>query len=307
MVTQKKKILIVTFPQGGPFVWAQNLAKHLEKNGYEVKLFHGRYRHHIREQFKYYDIVHSVMPIPHPLTKKYVLTIHGNYKEETSLLAKILYPLTVLFASSTTMPSQFLQNKLQLRNVKIIPNGIDLPEKTKDSYALIGDKPAVGILTNFNFRRKADGLIHLAKIVRTILPEIKLVIGGSGEFFEEYKKKISEIHPNTDFWGHCRKEDLFSQIDIFAYYSLLDNQPLSLLEAMAFGLPVISNQVGAVEEVLTGKLENYIAKTDEDYENTLERLLASPEAREENGQEAKKIAQDFFWEKIVNKFITLYK
>lgn len=36
MVVKKKKILIVTFPQGGPRVWAENLAKHLRGRGFDA-------------------------------------------------------------------------------------------------------------------------------------------------------------------------------------------------------------------------------------------------------------------------------
>jgi len=215
-------------------------------------------------------------------------------------------PLTIRHADAVTVPSQFLKDALGIEKATVIPNGIDLPEKTKNDYRLTNAAPTIGILTNFNFRKKADGLICLAKIVRRISPEIKLIVGGGGEFFEEYKKIVLDIHPNTEFLGQCKKEDLFNQIDIFTYYSLLDNQPIAILEAMAFGLPVMSNNVGAVKEILTGKLENYIAKTDEEYGNLLKELLNSQEIREENGQEAEKISQKFFWEKIVKRFMEIY-
>lgn len=301
----RKKILIVTFSQGGPFVWAQNLAKYLEKNGYAVTLASGR-KEYFKQQFKYYDIVHSCVAVPNLLCKKYILTIHGNFYKE-KIIARPLFWLMLKRADQITVPSEYLKNTLAIKNSAVIPNGIDMTEKTKESYALIGEKPVVGILTNFNFRLKADGLIHLAKIVQAISPEIKIVVGGSGEFIEEYKKEILKIHPNTEFLGHCKKEDLFHQIDIFTYYSILDNQPIAVLEAMAFSLPVVSNIVGSIEEVLTGEMAKYIARTDEDYHKILRTLLDSQTAREENGKAAKEIARDFSWDKIVRRFIEIYE
>ncbi len=302
---RKKTICIITFSQGGPFVWAQNLAEHLKKNNFEITVAHGRMAY-FKEQFKYYDIVHSCVPLPNLLCRKYILTIHGNFKEEKHL-GRLFYPLIIKRANFVTIPSTFLKKALGVKKASIIPNGIDVAENAKDSYEIIGNSPAVGILTNFNFRKKANGTLKLAQIVKNISPKIRLVIGGSGEFFEEYKKSVLDIHPNAEFLGHCKKEDLFNQVDVFAYYSMLDNQPIAVLEAMTYGLPVLSNLVGSVEEVLTGNMENYIARSENNYEKILRNFLDSKEVREKNGQEAKKIARNFSWDKITQKFIQIYE
>lgn len=305
MVVKKKKILIITFPQGGPFVWAKNLAKELEKRGYEVTLASGR-KEYLKQQFKYYDIVHTCVPLPNLFCKKYVLTIHGNYKEEKHL-SRFLFPVAIWRANHVTIPSVFLKNKLGIQKARIISNGINLPEMKKNDYTLKSENPKLGILTNFNFRKKVDGILRLSEIIKNISPQPTLIIGGAGAFLEEYKPKILSIFQNVEFFGHCKKEDLFNEIDIFTYYSLLDNQPLAILEAMTFGLPVVSNNVGAVDEMLDGKMNNWIAKTDEDYRKILQTLLMSQKAREENGKESVKKSQDYSWDKTVERFIEIYE
>ncbi len=304
-MNKKKKILLVTFSQGGPRVWAENLAKHLKNKGYEVEIMFGR-KSYLIGQFGSYDIIHSCVSIPLVFAKKYILTIHGNYKEERHL-ARFFYPLSIKRADIVTVPSNFLKDNIGAEKALVIPNGIDLPEKTKESFSLINKNPIIGILTGFDFPQKATGVINLAKIIHSISPEIKFIIGGDGKFLEEYKNKVTAIHPNTEFLGHCQREDLFCQIDIFAYHSFLDNQPLTVLEAMAYGLPIISNLVGSIEEMLTGNLKNYIARTDEDYKKILEKLLDSEIERFENGKEAKKISQNFSWDKTIEKFVDIYR
>lgn len=302
---KKKTICIITFPQGGPFVWAKNLSEKLRKRGYKVTLASGR-KEYVKQQFRCYDVIHTCVPLPNLFCKKYVLTIHGNYKEEKHL-SRFLFPVAIWRANIITTPSRFLKEIINAKTAKIIPNGINIPEKTKNSYALKQGNPKIGILTNFNFISKSEGMINLAKIIQGISPQIELIIGGDGKFFEEYKRKILKIHENTKFIGYCKKEDLFGQIDIFAYYSFLDNQPLAVLEAMAFGLPVVSNEVGAVGEILGGGLKKYIAENEKDYEKILKELISSEKEREENGQEAKKISQEKSWEKIVERFIEIYE
>ncbi|MDP1833946.1 MAG: glycosyltransferase family 4 protein [Candidatus Moranbacteria bacterium] len=304
MSSKKKTVLIITFSQGGPYVWAQNLAKHLEKRGYAVTVIWGR-KAYLKQMFQRYDIVHSCVPVPNLFCKKYILTIHGNFKAEKHL-GRFFYPLIIQQADFTTTPSNFLKKTLGIKKILVIPNGVNIPETTKTTYDLDSKNPKLGILTNFNFRKKADGTVKLARIIEAVSPEATLVIGGGGVFFEAYKKTILEIHANTEFLGYCEKEDLFNRIDIFAYYSMLDNQPLAVLEAMAFGLPVISNVVGSIEEILTGQMEGHIARTDEDYQAILKKFITSKEERKRGGAEAIRIAKNFSWTKITGKYIKLY-
>ncbi|MFA7208803.1 MAG: glycosyltransferase family 4 protein [Parcubacteria group bacterium] len=304
MPSPKKTVLIVTFSQGGPFVWAQNLAKHLQKNGYAVTVIWGR-KAYFKQMFRRYDIVHSCVPVPNLLCKKYILTIHGNFKAEKHL-GRFFFPLIIKQADFVTTPSNFLKKTLGIKKAIVIPNGVDIPETPKAIHDLDPKNPKLGILTNFNFPKKADGTVRLARIVEAVFPEATLVIGGNGVFFEAYKKTILEIHADTEFLGYCEKEDLFNRIDIFAYYSMLDNQPLAVLEAMASGLPVVSNVVGSIEEILTGRTEGYIARTDADYQAILKKFIASKEERERGGAEAIQLAQNFSWTGITAQYIEIY-
>jgi glycosyltransferase involved in cell wall biosynthesis len=172
---------------------------------------------------------------------------------------------------------------------------------------LLRENPTLGILTNFHFKHKAEGLIHLANFIKRTSPESALLIGGNGQFFEEYKKKILAIHPNTTFLGHCKKEDLFRQIDIFTYCSMQDNQPLAVLEAMAHGLPIVCNNIGAADELLRERLDKYLAKDNEQYESILKMLINSEQERKTCAKLAQETAKKYSWGVLVERFISLYQ
>ena len=53
--------------------------------------------------------------------------------------------------------------------------------------------------------------------------------------------------------------------DLFLYYSVHDNFPIAILEAMALGLPVVTNDVGAVREMIRPGENGYITVSEEDY------------------------------------------
>ena len=70
----------------------------------------------------------------------------------------------------------------------------------------------------------------------------------------------------VSFTGHlARPEELLSQLDVFALSSDTEQMPLSLLEAMAMGLPVVATDVGDVRAMLPEAQQEFVvANADED-------------------------------------------
>lgn len=300
----RKTVGLITFASGGPFVWAKQMARELREHGYIVSLVTDK-KGYIVSQLRFFDIVHTCVPIPNILSTKYILTIHGNYREEKHL-SRYLFPLAIERADSVTTPSSFLKNTLELENSVVIPNGIPVPKQHKTNYSLLNTIPAVGILSNFHFKEKARGILQLAKLLNGINSASKLFVGGDGAYFAEYVPQIRDAHPNTEFLGYCQKESLFEKIDIFAYYSFLDNQPLAVLEAMAYGLPVISKDVGGIREIFSPTTDQYCLNTDTAYIHTLSTLLKSKNDREWCGKYGRQNAEKFTVHEMAKNYIRLY-
>jgi glycosyltransferase involved in cell wall biosynthesis len=71
----------------------------------------------------------------------------------------------------------------------------------------------------------------------------------------------------VNFTGQLAKEDwwkLASEHDIFINTTHFDNSPISVMEAMALGLPVVSTNVGGIPYLLTDK-ENALLVNDNDH------------------------------------------
>lgn len=288
---------------GGPSVWGYGLAREMHKAGKIIN---------IRETLDSYfgepfrrRIVHSTLPfVTKPFGIPYILTIHGNYRAEHNIWSH-MFPLAIKRADVITVPSNFLKTTLDLPNSIVIPNGIYQPRHTKIDYAFLDKNPTFGILTNFSFPEKSEGAIRLAKIIKNVSPASKLIIGGDGSHISHYKAKLDAVGIDYELLGRCNKEDLFNRIDIFSYYSLLDNQPLALLEAMAYGLPVISNSIGAIPEILIGELAPYLCNSEEEYCLRIESLM-NPDIRKSNGANARTRAKAFDWSVISTEWQRLY-
>lgn len=300
----KRLISIVTYPRGGPRSWSEGLSGALS-DIYSTRIVTGRLNY-IVSCLSRNDLIHSNVGLPFSYASRYVLTIHGNYKKE-KLLGRLSFPLAIQKAHIVTVPSYYLKKQLNLTNAFVIPNGIDYPPSGKTDYRVTEPSPVVGTLTNFDFPQKAEGIIVLAKIIREFLPAAKLLIGGSGTYLNTYRARTKQILPDAEFLGYCEKEYLFPQLDIFAYYSLQDNQPLALLEAMAYGLPVLSNNIGAVSEILTGPLSECLCQSPDQYAVTLSGLIKSIDARKYWGSQCRLKAKHYSWNIVAHQFMQLYE
>lgn len=89
--------------------------------------------------------------------------------------------------------------------------------------------------------------------VLSICPDSKLIIVGDGEMKTDIVKKVNEmgIENKVEFLGERYDiPELLSMADVFVLSSNSECCPMSILEAMASGLPIIATAVGGVREIV---------------------------------------------------------
>ncbi|NHK27500.1 glycosyltransferase family 4 protein [Parvularcula flava] len=139
-----------------------------------------------------------------------------------------------------------------LRNVTFVPNGIDTalfyPVGAKpDATFTIGTVGALRPEKNFALLIKAFADSGLAGRAR-------LIIAGDGSTLSQLTDIADKlgIAASVDFPGHIADPaELYRSFDVFAISSNTEQMPLSLLEAMASGLPVIATDVGDIATMLS--------------------------------------------------------
>ena len=99
---------------------------------------------------------------------------------------------------------------------------------------------------------KEKGVFELIEAFENInqkLKHVKLIIAGDGEAFEELKSRV-EKKENIELTGYVegeKKIELLSDADIYILPSYTEGLPISVLEAMLFGLPIITTKVGGLK------------------------------------------------------------
>lgn len=301
---------ILTPPRlGGPFYWARDLANSLNERGVKSKHIYQLRKLLLSPFYQDADIVHTTVPFPFKLWKRpIVLTIKGDYTIERNMWQRF-YPRTIAEANVITTPSQYLKQKLGLEKAIVIPNAL-FPQEFKVAQHEARDELNLVTVMNFYFPDKVKGLLNIIDILNKIQNRrFKYTIIGGGRYLDTIKHQIDETKVNVNFTGFLPDpKSALAASDIFLYYSYHDNFPNVVLEAMACGLPVITNNVGAVSEIIDNGENGYIAENDESYLEYLVNLLDAVDLRQKVGFKARQIVeQKFDWEKVIGNYIEIYK
>lgn len=124
------------------------------------------------------------------------------------------------------------------------------------------------------------------------------------------KTFASDASVPVTFTGKLSKEDwwqLASTHDIFMNTTHFDNTPVSVMEAMALGLPVVSTNVGGIPFLLTHEVDALLVD-DADVSGMVEaiqRLLAHPEETQQMALNAKHLVAQMDWQVVKKQWINL--
>ncbi len=144
--------------------------------------------------------------------------------------------------------------------ISVIPNSVTLPEKINTErknktiqftfLGLIGERKGV-----FDLLKAAKMLIEKGE-------KICLNIGGNGDIERLNKEIINlKLENNIRFLGWISEDErdlLLKKTDIYVLPSYGEGMPMSVLEAMSYGIPVISTNVGGIPELVVDKEAGYI-------------------------------------------------
>lgn len=170
--------------------------------------------------------------------------------------------------------------------VHLIPNGVDCSFwAAPESARALADRPPIILAVGRLHPVKGHDLLvrALPKAIARV-PGLRLVIVGAGGFRTELERIVESLglRAAVEFAGELAPDALrerMTQARVFVLPSRSEGLPLTLLEAMAGGLPVIAARVGGVPEVLVPGTGILIPPEDTDgLAEALSDLLLRPEA-----------------------------
>jgi len=158
---------------------------------------------------------------------------------------------TVARARSIVVPSGFLERVFADFGMRteIVPNIVDL-DRFSPASSLPGT-PHVVVTRNLEPIYDLPTAVRAFSAIRERYPNARLSIAGSGPLRGELERLAVSLGcaEAVRFTGRLENEqlpDLYRSADLMLNPSTVDNMPISVLEAMASGVPVVSTDVGGV-------------------------------------------------------------
>jgi glycosyltransferase involved in cell wall biosynthesis len=225
--------------------------------------------------------------------RPYVLHVHGGAfadyhrraaRPERALIRRTLSRACAVVAL-TPVWARRLEEISPCRTV-VVPNPVRLPERRAEPSRRPARVVTLGRLG------EAKGSLVLVRAFAALAdhPEATLILAGDGppEPVRALAKRLGvSDHVITPGWiGPEARDELLAGASVFVLPSRQEGLPLAMLEAMAFGLPVVVSPVGGVPEVVRDGREGWLVPPDDPAAVTraLGHLLADPVAATRMGQ-----------------------
>jgi L-malate glycosyltransferase len=202
---------------------------------------------------------------------KVVYTEHAKHSLSRVPKLRFFVRLAAPILSAISVISQDLkqfmveQVGLDAKRVEIIPNGVDLSrfggrkdESTTGEYLLPPDWNRDEIFLFGNVARFCEAkdhptLLKALNLVRQKHPQVRLILLGDGETREEIETNIRDMNLGGHVCLAGMRNDVPEQLscmDAFVLSSKREGVPMSIIEAMAAGVPVVTTNVGGIGEAV---------------------------------------------------------
>ncbi len=202
--------------------------------------------------------------------------------------------------------------------ITVLPLGLDLGIFTqtgrkagvfRKEFGIAADAPLIGIVGRITPIKNHPLFLHAAELILKQLPNARFVIVGDGEMRTETEALVDQLglRDAVIFVGWQKDvAHIYSDLDVMVISSINEGTPVTVIEALAGGCPVVATAVGGLPDLLDhGKLGRLVNdQSPEALSKALVETLASPP----DGREAQALMVDRYGiERLVKDLDGLYR
>ncbi|MBE6639340.1 MAG: glycosyltransferase [Ruminococcaceae bacterium] len=314
--------------------WHSPITERLEKAGIDIRYFQKKkgmdvsMMRHLYKLFKSEkpDVIHThryamQYAIPAAImagVKRRVHTVHSIAEKENRKFARKLNKLFYKFAgvtpvalSDVVQASIVKEYKLKEEKIPIVLNGINLSRcNPKREYSKDGNLKILHI-GRFSEVKNHKGLLKAFQILHQKYPDTELHLIGEGEL----KDQIAALAAQYDIAQEVRflgaKSNVYEYLheaDVFTLPSVYEGIPMTLIEAMGTGLPIVATAVGGVPDMLSDKETALLTAVDEnEIAKAFIELYENEALRRKLGENARAASGRFSSDVMAKAYISVYK
>ncbi|MCK9203384.1 MAG: glycosyltransferase [Bacteroidales bacterium] len=162
--------------------------------------------------------------------------------------------------------------------------------------------PAILYAGRLSKEKGVSDIRAIFSMVRLIIPEMQIIVAGTGPCEEELKQSI----PDALFLGWVNHEampSLFHSADIMLLPSRFDTFSCVTLEALSCGLPVAAYNTKGPKDIIQDSVNGFLAETPEELAGKIIGYFLFPDLRLKMKKAARLRAEDYHAEPIMDKLL----
>lgn len=263
--------------------------------------------------------------LAHCLRKPYILQFHSrhlikwaeHYRFRKQMVNSILgraCAILVLYEQAIAEVRKLSGNQ----SIFVLPNPVDVRDQEFLSIKHKQEEVNVLFLGDISPEKGVRDLVSAISSVAASLncddPVVKLNLCGQGDTKKlKHKCKQLGVSDLVEFKGPVvgdEKDQIFERSDIFVLPSHSEALPVSMLEAMSHGLPIVATEVGGIPEIIEhGKNGLLVPIGDvESLASALTKLIKNPQRRQKMGKAAyQQVKENFNQQLISDKLSSIYR
>jgi len=241
-----------------------------------------------------------------------------------NFLRRRLVPFVDRFIPVSEDLQRWLKNVVRIPAAKtqFIRNGVDTDRFAAAGQAAATGSPwgpsdfVIGTVARVQDVKNHRGLVEAFVRLRELLPaqreHLKLSIVGDGPLLPALREQVAQAGLQDAVWLPGARADIAALLHTFSVFclpSLAEGTPVSMLEAMACGLPVVASRVGGIPEVVSDGEHGFLppAGDREALALALARYAADPALRRAHGAAGRaRVQSGFSMATMLSDYTALY-
>ena len=210
-------------------------------------------------------------------------TVHGwSFHEQMHPALRMMYILleklayrysdAIIFVSKKDIELGKNSGILSKENYHLVRSAIPIDKFQRSLYSrsvnrenlgIPHDVPVIGNIGRFSAQKDPLSWIKVAKLVHAILPDCQFLLVGDGPLKLTVETEIQRTgFPEKFIMTGIRRDvpEMLSAMDIFLITSLWEGLPRVIPQALSMGLPVVSNHINGIEEVVIDGRTGFLAE-----------------------------------------------
>jgi L-malate glycosyltransferase len=245
--------------------------------------------------------------------KRVVLHYHsGEAAQHLDGWGPLVHPWLRL-ADEIVVPSEYLRGVFARHGyrARVIPNVVDTSSFRFRPRPRL--RPHLVSTRNFEAHYRVENTLEAYAIVKRRHPDATLTLAGYGSLEGRLRARASALGAlDVRFCGRVEPESmprLYDGADIFLNSSVVDNQPVSVLEAFAAGLPVVSTATGDIGRMVRHGDTGCLVPADhpEAMAAAVSELLTAPGQALQMAQRARREAERYSWPAVRGSWADVYR